>query len=251
MVRDPENSIGTIYSIAAELLSAWAHHSVVGRLISARWLCRRAAQRAHGAASASHVGGSSSAVAWLAGCSASARTAGVDTQTCAVPASAPSNAPRSGTLAHFTGGSMASDERYLYWLACARGLRLRSYTRTLARVRARVFSRELARILVVRRPAMAVPAAVEYLGTVVVPAFGGPREHGDLCLSRVLRSTRLCLLPQPAESFSCFAALGSDSGSGHHVGRRFIRFPHPSGVDHVQVPTGTVCAHGGVLTSLA
>jgi hypothetical protein len=46
----------------------------------------------------------------------------------------------------------------LPWLACARGLRFCSSTRTLARLRAHLFSRQLIRILVVRHPALAEPS---------------------------------------------------------------------------------------------
>ena len=91
-----------------------------------------------------------------------------------------------GALADFAAGSVARDEPDLPWLACARGLRFCAHTRTLARFRARLFSRKLTRILVVRHPAMADPERTEQLGIVVVPAFGGPREHGSLRLPRVL-----------------------------------------------------------------
>ena len=56
-------------------------------------------------------------------------------------------------------GSVAGDEPGLSRLACARGLRFCAHTRTLARVRAHLFSREFTRILVVHRPAMANPAS--------------------------------------------------------------------------------------------
>jgi hypothetical protein len=64
-------------------------------------------------------------------------------------------------LAHFAAGSLDSNERDLHLLARARGVRFCSRTRTLARVRARLFSRQLTHILVVHRPAVADPAAIE------------------------------------------------------------------------------------------
>jgi putative membrane protein len=39
--------------------------------------------------------------------------------------------------------------------------------------------------------------------------------------------------------FSYVSAFGSDSGSGHHVDCRFVRFPRASGFDHIQAAANT------------
>jgi cytochrome c oxidase assembly factor CtaG len=52
------------------------------------------------------------------------------------------------------------------------------------------------------------------------------------------------LLPHPAKSFSCLAALRSGSGSGDHVGGWFVRLPCPSDVDYVQLVASAIHAHG-------
>ena len=238
--------------------------SVDGGRISAGRLRRRFAQRTHGAASASHVYCSAFAAARLAGCSAAARTAGMDTQAGVRSASASRRAAPPRALDNFAACSMAGDEPDLSRLACARGLRFCAHTRTLARFRARLFSRQLARILVVRHSAladtpMAHPEAMEQLGIGFVSSFGRPREHRSLRLPRVLRLAGLSLLPHAAQSLSRLTAIRSGSGSGHHVGGWFVRFPGPSDVDYFYAFASAFHAHGvssggrfdGVLTFLS
>ena len=70
-----------------------------------------------------HVRCSAAAAAGLAGCSALARIAVVDTQAGSGSAAASRRTPAPWPLAHFAAGSVDGDELGLPWLACAGGLR--------------------------------------------------------------------------------------------------------------------------------
>ncbi len=69
--------------------------------------------------------------------------------------------PAPWPLAYFAAGSVDGDELGLPWLACAGGLRFCFETRALARVRTHLFPGKFTRLLVVHRPAMANPKAIE------------------------------------------------------------------------------------------
>ncbi len=229
----PENARGTICAAAAELLPAGARGSVDCRLVSAGRLRRRFAQRAHAAASASHVGCSAFAAARLAGCSAAARTAGMDTQAGAGSAPAPCRAAPPRTLANFAARSMAGDELDLPRLHVPA-----AYDFALTHRHWHDFEHvcflasSLAFWWCVVRPWPTQQRRNEW-GLVLYLLSADLVNTAISAFLRVLRLAGLSLLPRAAQSLSRLAALRSGSGSGRHVGGWLVRFPGSSGLDYV------------------
>lgn len=99
-------------------------------------------------------------------------------------------------------------------------LRLRARARTLARLRTHLFSQFGNPLLVANHPTVAIACASFWVVNAALSSLCRYRQHRALWVSRLLRPSRLQLLPEATKPVPDISHDRSDCRRRHHVGYR-------------------------------